>query len=137
MAAPVLRIDDDGVMAEINMTPLVDVMLVLLIIFMITMPVITRQLSVQLPETQSGDTAQQQDILMVQVTADGVVMLDNQALTLETLRSALVAAAAAKPDIKVHLAADRQVYYGEVMSVMDIIRDAGIHSLGFVTRPAG
>ncbi|MGB1220351.1 MAG: ExbD/TolR family protein, partial [Alcanivoracaceae bacterium] len=81
MAAPMLEMDDDGVMAEINMTPLVDVMLVLLIIFMITMPVITRQIDVALPPAASATPASEPDVLLVQVSAQGRWQLDGTDVT--------------------------------------------------------
>lgn len=135
MAGRILEHDDDGVMAEINMTPLVDVMLVLLIIFMITMPVVTRQLPVTLPEAAAAVQPDPEPALLVSVVADGGVQVDGDPVAPAELARRLASEAQARPDATVHLAADASVPYGDVMRVMDQIRAAGLNRLGFLTRP--
>jgi biopolymer transport protein ExbD len=132
-----LELDDDGVMAEINMTPLVDVMLVLLIIFMITMPVITRQIDVTLPASTSAVPATEQQTYLVQVRTDGQWTLDGTAVTPQALAQQLADAVHGAPDTRVHLAGDTAVDYGEMMRVMDVLRGAGVTNLGFVTDADG
>lgn len=135
MAASLLSTDDDGVLAEINMTPLVDVMLVLLIIFMITMPVLTQQIRVELPAARSASAAPPQEAIALQVTKAGAILWDQREVDAEELRQLLAATAAQTPQPVVKLSGDRAVPYGEVMRVMDVIRGAGVTSLAFVTRP--
>lgn len=135
MAASLLSTDEDGVLAEINMTPLVDVMLVLLIIFMVTMPVLTQQIRVELPAARSASTASPQESVSLQVTEAGTVLWDQREVGAEELQQLLSASAAQDPQPVVQLSGDRAVPYGEVMRVMDMIRTAGVASLAFVTRP--
>jgi biopolymer transport protein ExbD len=127
--------DDDGLMNEINMTPLVDVMLVLLIVFMVTIPVIRHAVKIDLPHASS----QKEDTKPAQVTiaidADGNVMWDDQKVDDATLNAKIAAAAQAEPQPELHLDADRKVPYEKVAQVMSAAQAGGLTKIGFVTQP--
>ena len=125
-----------GSIAQINVTPLVDVMLVLLVIFMVTAPIIQQGVSVDLPKTRAAGLNSQEDPLVVGLTKDGGVYLNDNRIALEELRGKLVAIAQATPDHVVLLRADRNVPYGDVVGVIAAIKEAGISKLGMVTEPA-
>ena len=121
-------------LADINVTPLVDVVLVLLIIFMVTAPMMSRGIDVRLPKTQSGsDTTE--DRLIVSVDRDSTIYVNDRAVNLALLTDRL------KDEMKrtgvdfIFLRADQDVPYGRVMSVMDMIKKAGADKVGMVTRP--
>ena len=135
MAANLLSADDDGVMAEINMTPLVDVMLGLLIIFMIAMPVLAQKFEVALPQAGTGESLQEDAPVSVQITERGEILWAEQPIAPDALAIKLRDAVNADASVSVLLGADKAVPYGEVMAVMDEIRAAGVTSLGFVTSP--
>jgi len=122
-------------LSEINVTPLVDVVLVLLIIFMVTAPMMTRGIDVRLPKTESGADATEQR-LIVTVDTDGTVYLNERPVNMALLTDRL------KTEIKrtgvdfVFLRADQDVPYGRVMLVMDQIKKAGADRVGMVTQPA-
>ena len=124
-----------GSIAQINVTPLVDVMLVLLVIFMVTAPIIQQGVSVDLPKTRAAGLASQEDPLVVGLTKDGKVFVNDNPIALPDLRAKLVAIAAASPDRPLLLRADRSVPYGDVVAVIAAIREAGIVKLGMVTEP--
>jgi biopolymer transport protein ExbD len=127
--------DDDGLMNEINMTPLVDVMLVLLIVFMVTIPVIRHAVKIDLPHASS----QKEDTKPAQVTiaidANGNVMWDDQKVDDATLNAKIAAAAQAEPQPELHLDADRKVPYEKVAQVMSAAQAGGLTKIGFVTQP--
>jgi len=125
-----------GSISQINVTPLVDVMLVLLVIFMVTAPIIQQGVSVELPKTRAAPLASQEDPLVVGLTKDGKVYLNDNPIALADLRAKLVAIAQAKPDRVLVLRADRNVPYGDVIGVIAAIKEAGINRLGMVTEPA-
>ena len=125
-----------GSIAQINVTPLVDVMLVLLVIFMVTAPIIQQGVTVDLPKTRASALNSQEDPLVVGVTKDGTVYLNDNPIALADLRNKLVAIAQSTADRAVLLRADRSVPYGEVVGVIGAIKEAGINKLGMVTEPA-
>jgi biopolymer transport protein TolR len=125
-----------GSIAQINVTPLVDVMLVLLVIFMVTAPIIQQGVTVDLPKTRASALASQEDPLVVGVTKDGTVYLNDNAIPLADLRSKLAAIGREKPDRALLLRADRSVPYGDVVRVIAAIKESGIAKLGMVTEPA-
>jgi len=126
--------DSLGSLSEINVTPLVDVMLVLLIIFMVTAPMMQRSVDVRLPRVEGGADARQQRTI-VTVDRRNRLYLDDTLVHLELLRDRLAAALAARRDRFVFLRADREVPYGRVMAVMDQIKKAGVDQIGLVTEP--
>ncbi|HEY2388051.1 MAG TPA: protein TolR [Candidatus Binatia bacterium] len=124
-----------GSIAQINVTPLVDVMLVLLVIFMVTAPIIQQGVAVDLPKTRAAPLNAQEEPLVVGVAQNGTIYLNDNAIPLEELRAKLVAVAQAKPDHQVLLRADRNVPYGDVVRVIAAVKEAGVSRLGMVTEP--
>jgi biopolymer transport protein TolR len=127
--------NSSGSIAQINVTPLVDVMLVLLVIFMVTAPIIQQGVAVELPKTRAAPLAGNEDPLVVGIAKNGTVYLNDNPIALDELRSKLVAVNQARPDHQVLLRADRTVPYGDVVRVIAAIKEAGISRLGMVTEP--
>jgi biopolymer transport protein TolR len=123
-------------MAEINVTPFVDVVLVLLIIFLITAPMLLGGIDVRVPKTAARNI-QPEERLVVSVTRDRGVFLDSQPISLDRLSKALSGMVQRNPKAAVFLKADEAVAYGTVMKVMDVIKKAGIDRVGMVTEPIG
>jgi biopolymer transport protein TolR len=121
--------------ADINVTPLVDVMLVLLIIFMVTAPMMTQGLEVNLPQTTTKSLRQQERPLMVSISKDGEVYLGKIKVDLSLLRQQLSKMPEEKKKEPIYLRADQQVPYGMVVRTMAEIKRAGFDKLGMVTRP--
>ena len=121
------------IVAEINVTPLVDVMLVLLVIFMVTAPILQQGVAVDLPEARAGALAGKDEQLVVSVTKKGTLYLNDDALSSAELESKLRAIAAQRPDGQVFVRADKTVPYGDVVAVMAAIKEAGIRRVGMVT----
>jgi biopolymer transport protein ExbD len=128
--------DDDGLMNEINMTPLVDVMLVLLIVFMVTIPVIRHAVKIDLPHASSQKEDVKPAHVDVSVEADGTVLWDGNPVDDDTLRAKIAAAAQTSPQPELHLNADRKVAYEKVAQVMSAAQSGGLAKIGFVTDPA-
>ena len=129
--------DDQGMMAEINVTPFVDVMLVLLIIFMVTAPLMTTGMQVELPRTDAPPLPVEEDSqLILSITADGTYYINERGFTFEELRPKIKAIAQANPDQDVFLQADGQVPYEQVAQLMALCTEAGIARMGMVTQPA-
>lgn len=122
-------------LAEINVIPLVDVVLVLLIIFMVTAPMLYRGMDVKLPTSQTN-TIKPEERLILTVERNQKVYLDKDPLSLEQLEFKLRQAKQRNPDVAIYLRADRTVPYGTVVRVMDEVKRAGIEKLGMVTDPA-
>ena len=120
-------------LSEINVTPLVDVMLVLLIIFMVATPMLHRGLSVNLPRTESKPL-KAEEVLIITITKDKIITLGKTPLILSDLQERLEKLATAQPDRPVYLRADKDLTYGFVIQVMAAIRHAGIQNLGMVTE---
>ncbi|MEX3896956.1 ExbD/TolR family protein [Paraburkholderia sp. BR10954] len=127
--------DDQGLMNEINMTPLVDVMLVLLIIFLVTIPALQHAVRIDLPHASSQPEAVKPAHVDVAVQADGTVLWDGQPVTDDGLRARIDQAALATPQPELHLRADRKVPYERVAIVMSAAQSGGLTKLGFVTDP--
>ena len=121
--------------SQINVTPLVDVMLVLLIIFMVTAPILQQGVPVELPRVAAGPLAGQEEQLVVNVAKGGQLFLNDTPMTTELLTAKLRAIAAARPDRQLYVRADQSVPYGQVMQVMGAVRDAGLVRVGLVTEP--
>ncbi len=119
--------------AEINVTPFVDVMLVLLIIFMVTAPLLTQGLEVDLPQTSTVESLpQEDDHLVLTIRKDGSIFLDEYAISLPDLRTKLPGIV---KDRQLYLRADKKVPYGIVVRVMSVVKAAGIKKLGVVAEP--
>ncbi len=120
--------------SQINVVPLVDVMLVLLVIFMVTAPILQQGVSVQLPQAKAGALSGEEEQLVVTIDKKGVVYLNDNAIRIDQLGSKLEAVVRLKPDKQVFLRADRSVPYGEVVRVMAAVKSAGVQSLGMITE---
>jgi len=128
--------DEGGTMlSEINVTPLVDVMLVLLIIFMVTAPLMQQGMTVDLPKTQSQSMPGDDATLVVTLDASMKLFILKTEVSPEELQTKLSAIAANNPNKEVFLKADETVPYGKVVAVMGIIQAAGLTRLGVVTQP--
>jgi biopolymer transport protein TolR len=122
-------------MADINVTPLVDVILVLLIIFMVTAPMMQQGIDVNLPQTTSQPIEGQEERLVITVNAKREVFVNRDKVDPALLRRHLQRSAAARLNQEVFLRADRSVPYGFVVRIMAEIKNAGIEKLGMVTEP--
>jgi biopolymer transport protein ExbD len=127
--------DDKGSMSDINMTPLVDVMLVLLIIFIIAVPVITHSVKVDLPRADNTPNDIKPETIDLSVTADGKLHWNESDISFEELPQRLGVEANKQPQPEIHIRGDRKVAYEEVIKVMAAVQRAGILKLGFVTEP--
>jgi biopolymer transport protein ExbD len=127
--------DNSSDISEINMTPLVDVMLVLLIIFIITVPVLTHSVKVDLPRAENTPNEIKPDTVNLAVTDTGAVHWNETVVTPEELDQRLQAAALQQPQPEIHLRGARTVAYEHVVQVMAAVQRAGILKLGFVTEP--
>ncbi|MCY0387792.1 biopolymer transporter ExbD [Robbsia sp. Bb-Pol-6] len=127
--------DDDGLMNEINMTPLVDVMLVLLIIFLVTIPVMNNAIKVDLPRASSQPLDQKPAFVDVAVQADGTVVWDKTPVNDAALDLRIAEAAKREPQPELRLRADRAVRYERVAQVMAAAQQGGLSKIGFVTEP--
>ena len=121
--------------SQINVTPFVDVMLVLLVIFMVTAPILQQGVQVNLPETKAGAVTGNEEPLVVSVTKDGRVYLNDNRMRLSELKKKLQAITKSQAGKEVFLRADRDVRYGTVMSTIATIKEAGIVRLGMITQP--
>jgi biopolymer transport protein TolR len=122
-------------MSEINVTPLVDVMLVLLIIFMVTAPMMMEGVDVNLPQTKTKSIKAQEDPLILSVTKNGDVFLENHTVKLEDLGQKIETVFKYRKEKEVLLRADKDIPYGFVVKVMAEVKRAGIAKLGMVTEP--
>ena len=122
-------------LADINVTPLVDVMLVLLIIFMVTAPMMTQGVDIQLPETTAKPLKQTEKPIVVEVNAQGDIYLDRVKGNHKLLKQQLATLAQTGLDKAIFLRADKAVPYGIVVAVMADIKEAGFEKLGMITQP--
>lgn len=121
-------------MADINVTPFVDVVLVLLIIFIITAPMMIRGIDVKVPKTETK-TVEAEERLILTVTKDGRIYLGEQSVKMAALERYLSGVQRRNPQAAVFLRADAEAQYGAVVQVMDAVKKAGIDRLGMVTEP--
>ena len=120
-------------MSDINMTPLIDVMLVLLVIFMLTAPLLVRGMKVDLPGVQQAQGIKAARFAAVSIDVSGQVYLETQALSDAALAAALLQMAQDQPDAEVQLRIDAAVPYARVLAVMGLAQKAGLNRIGFVT----
>ena len=121
--------------SDINVTPLVDVMLVLLIIFMVTAPILQQGVSIDLPKVTSGPLAGQDEQLVVNIAKTGQVYLNDTPYSLPDLTEKLRAIAGTRREQPLYVRADQAVPYGQVMRAMAAVRQAGLVRVGLVTEP--
>ncbi len=121
--------------SDINVTPLVDVMLVLLIIFMVTAPMMTQGLDVDLPETTTKSLRQEEDPIVVTIDRDGKISLDKHEVTRKILYQELSGLDQGRKENPIYLKADKAVAYGVVVKIMADIKKAGFDKLGMITQP--
>ena len=122
-------------MSEINMTPLIDVMLVLLVIFIITAPLLASSIKLDLPKTDAAQPGQAPAFVTLAVDAAGQAYLNDTPLGAEALARQLQEAAARDPETEVQLRADAAVPYGRIVEVMGAAQKAGLNRIGFVANP--
>jgi biopolymer transport protein ExbD len=127
--------DGDEVMNEINMTPLVDVMLVLLIIFIITVPVIKHSVNIELPRASNEAQVIKPQTIRLSVDAEGRYFLDETLIADEALVLRLQAAAGQNPQPDLHIRGDKAVRYERVALAMAAAQQAGLRKIGFITEP--
>jgi biopolymer transport protein TolR len=121
-------------LSEINITPFVDVVLVLLVIFLVTAPMLIRGIDVNVPRSESRNT-EPDERLVVSITKDRAVFLDEQRIELPRLEKVLAGLKERNPSATIYIKADQNVPYGVVIEVMDAAKKAGIDKLGMVTEP--
>ena len=124
------------IIREINLVPLIDVLLTILFFYMIVSPMMSRGLDVNLPKSQSN-TVKPEDRIVLTVTRAQEVFVEKERVDIAKLRGVLDSIRKSKPQINVYLRADRDAPYGAVVQVMDVIKQAGIDKLGMVTEPGG
>jgi len=121
-------------MSEINVTPFVDVMLVLLVIFMVTAPLLTAGVEIDLPKTEAGAIAGDDEPLSITVDAAGQVFIQETPVDLATLPAKLNAITGENPDARIFIRGDQAIDYGRVMQVMGTVNGAGYRKVALVTR---
>ena len=126
----------DRLMSDINVTPFVDVMLVLLIIFMATAPMMIQGVNVSLPEATAKPIISEKDHLLITLDKNGKLYINNYKIAPEFLQNKIKKILEGNPDQEVYLRADKDVSYGAVVKIMSEIKDAGVEKLGMVTEPA-
>ena len=135
MSAKLDPLDDDTLAADINMTPLIDVMLVLLVVFMVTLPVLHHAASVALPRASSQRENQQVPSVNIVIDARGRMSWDAQTVDEGELQARLAGAAARSPQPEIRLYADRAVPYGHVAALLAAASTGGLTKIAFVTEP--
>jgi biopolymer transport protein TolR len=127
--------NENDTMSEINVTPFVDVMLVLLVIFMITAPMMTQGMMVQLPKADANSLPQSEKQLHLSITEDGQFYINKEPLSSEKMKSKLIALAQVSPDRDVLINADGSVVYQKVAELMSMATQAGFTKIGMITEP--
>jgi biopolymer transport protein TolR len=124
-------------MSEINVTPMVDVMLVLLIIFMVAAPLLTAGVPVNLPQSKAAPLNEKIEPLAITIKADGQVFIQETAVAVEELAARLQAITENKPDTRIYVRGDHSLDYGRVMEVMGLITSAGFTKVALITETPG
>jgi biopolymer transport protein ExbD len=127
---------DQKPMAEINMVPLIDVMLVLLVIFIITAPLLTHSVKIDLPKASSNPNITQPEHVQIGIRQDGRVFWNGVQAEKADLQQRMSQAATLDPQPEIHIRADRLVHYENVAQVMSMASKAGLNRIGFVTDPS-
>lgn len=127
----------DDMVSEINMTPLVDVMLVLLIIFIITVPVLTHAVKLDLPRADNAPNTLKPNTVNISVTLDGSIHWNDESVDEAQMNERLATVARQQPQPEIFIRGDRKVDYERVIHVMAAVQRAGMLKLGFVTEPSG
>ena len=127
--------DSDRLISDINVTPFVDVMLVLLVIFMVTAPMMMQGVDVALPETTSQPLAAKKENLVITINNQNQIFINNHQLGIDFLQDKLKKILEGRDSREVYLRADREISYGFVVRVMAEIKAAGVDKLGMVTEP--
>jgi biopolymer transport protein TolR len=122
-------------MSDINMTPLIDVMLVLLVIFMITAPLMSSSLKLDLPKSEAATASDQPDFIAVSIDPQGRLYVADQIVTPEAFAERVAQAARKNPQTEVQLRADKTVPYGRVAELIGAVQKAGLNRIGFVAEP--
>lgn len=120
--------------ADINVTPMVDVMLVLLVVFMVTAPLLTVGVQVDLPKTDAKLIRDQVEPLAITVNASGQIFLQDKEIDLSVLAPRLIAITGANPDIRIFVRGDKSIEYGEIMQVMGTLNSAGFKKVALITE---
>lgn len=128
-------LEEEADISEINMTPLVDVMLVLLIIFIITVPVLTHSVKIDLPRVDNTPNEVKPETINLSVNAEGNIFWNEGQITFEELETRLEVEAGKEPQPEVHIRGDKAVPYEHVIKTMAAVQRSGILKLGFVTEP--
>lgn len=127
--------NNNQLMSDINVTPFVDVMLVLLIIFMVTAPMMMQGVNVSLPQTTSDALPSKEDHIVITIDSNNRIYINDYHVTLDFLKEKLIKIFEGRSDREVYLRADKGIPYGIVVRVMSEIKRAGIEKLGMVTEP--
>jgi biopolymer transport protein ExbD/biopolymer transport protein TolR len=128
------RTSRPGPMSDINMTPLIDVMLVLLVIFIITAPLMTSSLKLDLPKADAATPSSAPAFIALAIDPSGKLYFGDEALSREALAQRITSAAKANPQLEVQLRADQKVPYGQVAELIALVQKAGLNRIGFVTE---
>jgi len=131
-----LPAEDDSVMSEINMIPLVDIMLVLLIVFIITAPVMHHAFNLELPQESNQPQEVEPDAIQIAVQTDGSYQWNSDVVNEDELNVRLAQAATQEPQPMLHLSADKNARYEHVIHVLSLAQQASLNKIGFVTIPA-
>ena len=122
-------------MSDINMTPLIDVMLVLVVIFIITAPLLASSIRLDLPRSDAASASQTPASVMLSVDKSGQAFLNDQPVSLAEMAQQLASVAATDPDTELQLRADAAVPYGRVVEIMGVAQKAGLGRIGFIAEP--
>ena len=122
-------------MSDINMTPLIDVMLVLVVIFIITAPLLTSAIRLDLPTSDAANSGNVPASVLLSVDTSGQAFIDDQPVTATEMAQQLARHAAANPDTELQLRADASVPYGRVVEIMGVAQKAGLGRIGFIAEP--